>query len=154
MPVLTTFITLLLPNGSIRGHYQNSVKDRPVMLDGEPHNFLSFLYEGAMRDRQGDNIQAELILAQSPVTMNMVQWAVKERWLVRATSCAMHPETMEVANILSRETWAVTGPSYDPAQITVELASALDAFSAVAPSVKLTSAMVGSLPVTGRILNL
>jgi hypothetical protein len=150
---LTTFITLLSADGVPQGRYQNGPLGT-IELEGESFAHLQFLYEGTLRDRLGDNLQAEMVLANNPLAMEMVQAAVRGQWLVRFATCAMHPETMAVGRVLSREVWTVTGPSYDPSQITVELASALDAIGATAPSISLTSAMVGALPVSGRIQNL
>lgn len=150
---LTTFITLLDANGEPQGRYQNGPLGT-IELEGASYDFLSFLYEGTMRDRLGDNLQAELVLANNPLAMDIVQKAVRGQWLVRFATCAMHPETMAVGRVLSREVWTVVGPSYDPAQITVVLSSALDAIGATAPSITLTSAMVGALPVSGAIRNL
>lgn len=149
---LTTFVTLMTPDGGVQGRYQNGVLGL-VNLEGADFSHLQFLYEGTMRDRVGDNLQAEMVLANNQLAMDIVQQAVRGKWLLRFATCAMHPETMAVGRVLSRELWMVVGPSYDPAQITIALASALDAIGATAPSITLTSAMVGALPVSGRIQN-
>lgn len=148
-----TFATLRNAAGDVEGRYQNSPIPR-LELEGASYDMLSFFYEGSMRDRLGDNLQAEMVLANNEIAMQIVQAAVRGRWLMEFATCAMHPETFAVGRVLSREIWAVVGPSYNPAQITVELASALDAVGASAPTITLTSSRVGALPVSGSIRNI
>ena len=150
---LTTFIELTDASGAVRGLYQNSKVGSSITLNDKSYSFLSFIYQGAAKNRTGDNLQANLVLASNALSMNYVYEAVQNRWNVRVDSCSMNPETFTVGKVLTTEYWIAAGLTYDAEVIEVLLSSSIDAVGTNAPTRVLTKEMVGSLPTTANIQN-
>ena len=53
------------------------------------HNYLSFLYQGAARNRSGDNMTSSLILANSEISMNYAIEAVQEKYHIKVETWLM-----------------------------------------------------------------
>lgn len=150
---LTTFITVADANGTVQYRFQNSQPGQTISLNGASHSFLSFLYSGAGKNRSGDNLEAELVLASNQLSMSYAVAAVQGKWTVTVTGCSMNPSTFAVARTLTTETWLAAGMSYDPERINVMLSSGIDAVGASAPTRVLTTHLVGALPLTAQISN-
>jgi hypothetical protein len=150
---ITNFIRITDKAGVVQGRYQNGKVGEVITLDGEDYSYLSFLYRGATRNRTGDNLEAELILASNRLAMSIGAQAVQRKWYARVTTCTMHPRTFAVGRKLTRDTWLAASMSYDPEQLTVLLSSGIDAVGANAPTRCLTSDLVGQLPSTSAISN-
>jgi hypothetical protein len=148
---LTNFITITNPNGSapvvITDQFQNG---RHTAISG--FQYLSFIYQGAARNRSGDNMTSSLILANSELSMNYAQQIVINKYHVKVETWLM-TEAFERNKQLTEETWLASNMSYDPETIEVVLSSAIDAVGANAPDKVLTRDIVGSLPVTGSLQN-
>jgi hypothetical protein len=149
---LTTFIRLGTERNP-QGTYQNSIIGRTVNWNGFDHSFLSFIYKGASRNRSGDNMESELMLATNHIVMNLANSAVTNKWAIMVDTVSMHPETFATGALLGREIWQITSFSYDPETLVIRLSSAIDAVGGTAPTRTLTEALVGQLPVSSQIRN-
>ena len=175
---LVTFIEIYDPelldaNGSITGaaikhRFQNSepsidgISD-PKVGGGATFNFLSFIYQGATRSKDGDNLESTLILANqsndregsvgaNKLSMSYAAEAVNKAWSIRVTTCKMTDLTFSsVESILAIDTWKITSMGYDNSSIEILLTSTIDAVGGNVGRF-LTSSLVGHLPVTGRIV--
>ena len=116
------------------------------------YNYLSFIYQGAARNRTGDNMTSSLILANSEISMKFAVEAVQEKYHVKVETYLM-TDAFEQQTKLTEEQWLVSSMSYDPEAIEVILSSAIDAVGANAPDRVLTQEIVGHLPVTGSLQN-
>jgi hypothetical protein len=150
---LTTFITTSNAAGIVQGRYQNSTPGQVIRLDGHDFSYLSFIYSGAAKNRTGDNLEAELVMACNQLAMSYAVEAVRNKWTVQATQCSMNPKDFSVGRKLTMETWLAAGMSYDPERVNVLLSSGIDAVGANAPTKTLTTKLVGALPLTGAISN-
>lgn len=150
---LTTFITISNARGTVQHRFQNSNPGSIITLDGVGHPFLPFLYSGAAKNRTGDNLEAELVLACNALAMNYAVEAVRNKWTVQVVQCSMNPNDFSVGRKLTIEIWLAANMSYDPERINVLLSSGIDAVGATAPNKTLTSKLVGALPLTGSISN-
>ena len=150
---LTTFITIKNAAGVVQHRFQNSQPGQVITLDGADHPFLSFLYAGAAKNRTGDNLEAELVMACNQLAMSYAVQAVRNKWTVQVTQCSMNPKDFSVGRKLTMETWLAAGMSYDPERVNVLLSSGIDAVGASAPNKTLTTKLVGSLPLSGQISN-
>ena len=149
---ITNFLTIRTATGSIQNRFQNSKQDTPITVDGQPFLFLSFLYQGAARNRSGDNMESSLILANNAIGMNHAREAVDNKYHIDVDTFLMNTD-FTTNKLLTRETWLAASLSYDPTTVEVLLSSAIDAVGANAPNKVLTTAMVGHLPITGTIQN-
>lgn len=156
---LTNFITItgkkLVNNRTrkIQRRYQNGVNDAKVTLDGKQFGFLSFIYQGATKNRTGDNMESILVLANNRLSMNTAIEAVQGRWQVQVDTCTMNPDTFAVLKKITTENWIVSSMAYDPVTIELTLSSSIDAVGANVPNRVLTQKQVGALPTTAQIQN-
>ena len=150
---LTNFITITNPNGSVSGipdKFQNG-RHSP---DISGFKYLSFIYQGAARNRSGDNMTSSLLLANNELSMNYAQQLVLNKYHVKVETWLMDDNFDRIPNKrLTEEQWLASSLSYDPEAIEVILSSAIDAVGANAPDRVLTRDIVGSLPVTGSLQN-
>jgi len=140
---VATFIT-------IQGDkWQNGKIGVPV----EGHSYLSFIYQGAAKNRTGDNLESALILAANQLSMNAVRDAVQNRTQVNVKTYLMNESFDEQLSKLAEETWIAASMSFDTETIEVLLSSAIDAVGATTPNRVLTRDLVGALPVSATIYN-
>ncbi len=148
---LTNFITITNPNGSVSG-IPDKFQNGRISPDISGFKYLSFIYQGAARNRSGDNMMSSLILANSELSMNYAQQIVLNKYHVKVETWLM-TDSFERQTELTEEQWLASSMSYDPETIEVILSSAIDAVGANAPDRVLTRDIVGSLPVTGSLQN-
>ena len=161
---LTNFITVTKVDGnnpnksgtafSPYNKFQNGKHGEVLNKDDSSlkYNYLSFIYQGAARNRSGDNMTSSLLLANSEISMRFAVEAVTEKYHVKVETYLM-TEAFEQKTKLTEEQWLVSSMSYDPQTIEVILSSAIDAVGANAPDRVLTREIVGHLPVTGSLQN-
>lgn len=150
---LTNFLTITKPNGSVTNipnKFQNG-RHSPAISGFQ---YLSFIYQGATRNRTGDNMTSSLFLANDDhqLGINYAQEIVSNKYHVKVETWLM-TTAFERQTQLTSEQWLASSMSYDPESIEIILTSALDAVGASAPDRVLTRDMVGSLPVTGSLQN-
>tara|TARA_R100001082_G_scaffold29945_2_gene15046 strand:+ start:3461 stop:4018 length:558 start_codon:yes stop_codon:yes gene_type:complete len=180
---LVTFIRLTDSQGDLKDLYQNGKRDdTSTTLTNESRNidtinyikntknfityqsveattaekfyYLPFLYQGAAKNRTGDNLEAGLIFANNVLAMNKARQAVKEKWHVEVSVCIVNPTTLEVERTLTNDSWLAASMSYDFETVEVMLSSAIDAVGSNAPTSVLTTSMVGALPTSAQIQNI
>ena len=147
---LTNFITVTNPTGSVANIPDKFQNGRHVAIS--EFQYLSFIYQGATRNRSGDNMTSSLILANNELSMNYAQQIVINKYHVKVETWLM-TEAFERNKELTEETWLAATMSYDPETIELVLSSAIDAVGANAPDKVLTRNLVGALPVTGSLQN-
>tara|TARA_R100000655_G_scaffold10080_1_gene24591 strand:- start:14476 stop:14937 length:462 start_codon:yes stop_codon:yes gene_type:complete len=147
---LTNFITITNPNGSVQNipdEFQNG--KQPSIGSFQ---YLSFIYNGATRNRSGDNMTSSLILANSELGMSYAQQIVLNKYHIKVETWVMTSD-FQKSKRLTEETWLASSMSYDPETIEIILSSAIDAVGAQCPTKVLTKDICGSLPVTGSLQN-
>ena len=122
------------------------------------YKFLNFIYQGAAKNKSGDNLEAALVLANNQISMSQAQEAVFNKYSVEVFVSKVNPSTMIPESIygnsfLTRDNWLVTSLSYDSETVEVMLSSSIDAVGTTAPNRRLTTDIVGALPLTGDIQN-
>ena len=135
---------------SFEARYSNAEPGRALSYNGTSYPYLSFIYQGAAKNRTGDNLQAAILLSTNKISTNLARKAVNQRWHVEIYSAVLSPNG-SVSRVLTIENWMVASMSYDPEAVEVVLSSGIDAVGANAPTRTLTRAVVGALPVTGNI---
>ena len=160
---LTTFLHLTkVKDPNFNRFFQNSVRgdmntltaaSNSILHNGNKHTFLPFIYQGAAKTKSGDNLEAQLVLANNTVSMNHIRDAIAERHNVKVEVCKM-TSNFEVDEILTVENWLIASFGYDATTIEVLLSSAIDAVGTTAPNRVFTTDIVGFLPRTGNIQTL
>jgi len=150
---LTNFLEVTDASGNVQHRFQNSKPGETINYRGHNWAFLSFIYQGAAKNRTGDNMESQLVLANNAISMGYAVQAVTRKWNVRIDSCSMNPNTFDVGRLLTTEYWLAASMGYNPEAIEVILSSSIDAVGATAPTRVLTSKEVGALPTTAAIQN-
>ena len=174
---LVTFIEIydpeLVPDSgditnAVQYRFQNSEPSSSGITDakvggGATFNFLSFIYQGATRSNDGNNLESVLVLANesnnregsvgaNKLSMSYAAEAVNNGWSVRVSTCKMTDLTFSaVETVLAFDIWKIASMGYDNATIELLLTSSIDAVGGNTGRF-LTSSLVGHLPVTGRIV--
>ena len=154
---LTNFITVTKFDGNNPNKSGTAFRPYNKFQNGKhgvvsSHNYLSFIYQGAARNRSGDNMTSSLLLANSEISMRFAVEAVTEKYHVKVETYLM-TEDFQQKTKLTEEQWLVSSMSYDPETIEVILSSAIDAVGANAPDRVLTQEIVGHLPITASLQN-
>ena len=173
---LVTFIEIYNPkdvptsgdiSSAVQYRFQNSEPSSAGITDskvggGAKFNFLSFLYQGATRSKDGDNLEAAIILANesedregsmgtNKLSMSYAAEAVNSGWSIRVSTCKMTDLTFSaVETVLGVDTWKISSMGYDNATIELMLSSSIDSVGGDTGRF-LTSSLVGHIPVTGQI---
>ena len=160
---LTTFLHLTkVKDSTFNRFFQNSVREdmnnlkagsNLILHNGNLHTFLPFIYQGAAKTKSGDNLEAQLILANNSISMNHVRDAIAERHNVKVEVCKMNSD-FTVSEVMTVENWLIASFGYDATTIEVLLSSAIDAVGTSAPNRVFTTDLVGFLPRTGNIQTL
>ena len=178
---LVTFIEIYDPelldaNGSITGaaikhRFQNSepsisgISD-PKVGNNQKFNFLSFIYQGATRSKDGNNLESAIILANesndregvasigaNKLSMSYAAEAVNNGWSMRVSTCQMTDTTFSsVKTTLATDIWKISSMGYDNATIELMLSSSIDSVGGDTGRF-LTSSLVGHIPITGQIMS-
>ena len=143
-------------NGSVGGwvpelFFHNANPRGVVRYESRVWRYLPFIYQGAVRNRSGDNIQGTIILPSNRLSMDYAQSIVKRKLKVSVYTCLMSEDFEAVTHLLSKENWAGTSMSYDMDGLELSLASRVDAISFTVPNQYLRKEVVGELPTTGQI---
>ena len=158
------------PNGSWEGtnpynqSTENVIQLSSKLLDDADtteianYYYLPFIYQGAAKNRSGDNLEAALVFANNPLAMNRAREAVVNKWTIEVFVCRVDPENMTPittygSSYLTHDVWLAASMGYDPTTIEVLLSSGIDAVGSNAPNRVLTTSLVGHLPTTGQIQN-
>ncbi len=161
---LVTFIEIYDPDtGAIQYRFQNSEPTSSgITFNGARFDFLSFLYQGATRSKDGNNLESTLILANesndregsvgaNKLSMSYAAEAVNNGWSVRVSTCEMTDLTFSsVKTVLVVDTWKISSMGYDNTSIEILLTSMIDAVGGNTGRF-LTSSLVGHLPVTASM---
>ena len=59
---LTNFIEVTNAAGGLEFRFQNSKPGEVITHNGEEFSYLSFIYQGAAKNRTGDNLESNLVL--------------------------------------------------------------------------------------------
>ena len=158
---LTAFVTVtdkdgntppsfIAPDGTTLNlnKFQNGKYDANV----NGHTYLSFIYQGAAMNRTGDNLEASLVLANSPLSMGFVNQFVEEGYYVEVEVWLMNTDFSR-NSMLTKEYWLASGMRYDPESIELLLSSTIDAVGAQVPQKTLSTEQCNQLPLTGTIQN-
>ena len=135
--------------------FQNAKPQQTLSYENKNYQYLGFIYQGAAKNRTGDNLIAQLLLSSNELSMNHATEAVKNRYYVQMDTCVMNGDFTAPAagKPLSSEYWLAASLSYDTDVCEVMLSSSIDAVGAVIPNFALTSRNVGALPSTASIVN-
>ena len=151
----------------IQHRFQNSEPSSSgITFNGAKFDFLSFIYQGATRSKDGNNLESAIILANesndregvpsigaNKLSMSYAAEAVNNGWSIRVSTCQMTDTTFSsVKTTLATDIWKISSMGYDNATIELMLSSSIDSVGGDTGRF-LTSSLVGHIPVTGQIMS-
>ena len=131
--------------------FQNGNLDNLLNHNGKSWAYLSFIYQGAVKNRTGDNLEAALVLSSNPISMAYAQRVVEDKLQVVVETCLMDSFFNVVKKVINKEQWVGTSMSYDVESVEVTLASRIDAVGMSIPNQYLKRSSVGALPTSSNI---
>lgn len=144
--------------GRVFTRFQNYEAQRTIRYDQETWRYLPFLYQGASRNKSGDNMESSLGFAVNQLTSSQLVEYIEDRRtaIVRTVLFGWREDAtgqlqLIIKRVLHRDVWLMASMNYDDTQLEVLLSSALDAVGANTPNRVLTSDLVGELPVSGSV---
>jgi hypothetical protein len=147
-----TYIRFIDADGSDTGNrYQNFFAEETRTYNGRSYIFGGFGFSGGVLDIEAANISASLVMNVNPISLNLIQQAADNFWLVEIRTVWLDPETFSEGSTHGEEIYAVTGFEHDASRISIRLGSPLDAVQQNVPRRVLSLRMVGALPSTGQI---
>ena len=157
----------LFQNCSAQIREGDKPSDGVVIYDGKRHEFLNFIYQGATRTRNGDNLQSALVFGSNKISSGYAQKILEghavtidgtttiQPYQVVVRTCLMDAGNFtQVNKVISQEYWTAASMTYDTQVLEVLLTSGIDAFSANISNMMLTTKRVGALPTTAQIRSL
>jgi hypothetical protein len=148
--VIGNFLTFTRHTGGY-SYWQNFFNDNAVDFDGIKWNLLPFIYQGAQKTRNGDNISSQLILPTNQLTLAWARDAVNNNWVAEVRTYQLDQAYAPITPPRGQESWLCTGLNYNTQQTQIELSSPLDAIESRVPNLRFTAKRVGALPSTGNI---
>lgn len=153
--VIGNFLTFFTHDGGAR-YWQNFFNDNAVSFDNISWNLLPFIYQGAQRTRNGDNISSQLTLPTNQLTLAWARDAVNNSWVAEVRTYQLtYQQTTDTYQPIKpprgQESWLCTGLNYNTQQTQIELSSPLDAIESRVPNLRFTAKQVGALPSTSNI---
>lgn len=142
------------PDGKTDLRYQNYDQARHIRYNNRNYDFLPFLYQGASRNKAGDNMESTLVFAVNQLVTSSLAEHVEDRYMYKVITASVNIDSkgvVTVKKVIQEDVWLATSLGYDSTEVDLLLSSAIDAVGANTPNRFLTSDLVGSLPVTGSI---
>jgi len=148
--VIGNFVSFARHDGGF-SRWQNFFADDAVTFAGQQWNLLPFVYQGAMRTRNGDNLSSTLTLPSNPLTLAWCRDAVNNNWTAEVFTYQLTDSYEPITPPRGHEIWLCTGMGYSSQSAIIELSCPLDAIESRVPNLRFTSRQVGALPSTGSI---
>lgn len=147
-----TYIRFFLPSGGATAYaFQNFHVGETREYGGVNYVYSGFGFTGTTVSLEGSNISAQLIFGVNQLSLNFVQQAADERWIIQVRTVLLDPDTYEETTTYTDETFQISAYQHDGSRLGLDLGSPLDAVAGQAPRRTLSQYLVGSLPTTGNI---
>lgn len=147
-----TYIRFFLKSGGSTSYaFQNFHAGETRTYGGVNYVFSGFGFTGTTVSLEGSNISSQLVFGVNQLSLNFVQQAADEQWVVQVRTVWLDPDTYEETGTYTDETFQIVGYQHDGSRMGLDLGSPLDAVTGQAPRRTLSQYLVGSLPATGSI---
>ena len=137
-----------------RGAYafQNFNVGGPVRINNKNHQFMPFGFSGITVTKNGDNVDASIVVPNSALAQAFALQAFEEQWVVKVTVGSFdvsQPKSFE--NVLYEYLGVVAAGGWNDTAIRMTLNSILDAVTGDVPHRVFDEKNVGQLPITANI---
>lgn len=145
------YLVFVAPSGQ-HFRFQNFHWDSTVGYGPhEDYHFLPFGFSGVTVSRQGENVEAQLVLPNNELSRPWAVQALQERWLARVRTMRLNPDDQSDATLLYPYVGVVSSGGWDQTSLRLKLNSVLDAVGSDLPHRSLNEALCGPLPTTSSV---
>lgn len=132
--------------------FQNFNVGGVVKINNKKHKFLPFGFSGVTIARNGDNVDASIVLPNNKLARDFTIQAFEEEWLTEVTVGSFDPGTPgKMSKVLYTYIGVVSSGGWDDTSINMTLNSVLDAVTGEIPHRVLERDNVGPLPITANL---
>lgn len=132
--------------------FQNFNVGGVVRINSKNHKFLPFGFSGITINRNGDNVDASIVLPNSALAQAFALNALEEEWICKVRVGSFDPgNPKKFEQILYEYVGVVASGGWDDTSIRLVLNSVLDAVTGDVPHRVLERDNVGPLPITANI---
>ena len=111
-----------------KGQYQNATPGQSLSFNDGKYDYLSFIYQGAAKNRTGDNLEAALNMSVNQLSVGWAKKAVTKRFHVRIWTLQLDSNG-RVTRRLTQENWIASSMTYDNQTLEVILSSSIGSAS-------------------------
>ena len=140
----------LRPPGMNAYRFQNFSIGEVKTYRGQVYSFLPFGFSGVTVNRQGDNVDAEILLPNNELSRPWGVEAIKERWTVRVDTVKVNTEGDEPEKLF-HYVGQVNAGDWNSTALTLRLNTVLDAVGAEFPHRTINEEHCGALPITSNV---
>ena len=132
--------------------FQNFYVQNTVRIDNVNHQFLAFGFSGVTVSRNGDNVDASIVVPNNKIAQAFAIQAIEQQWLIKASIGSFDPnDPRAFSQLLYEYVGVVSAGGWEDTSIRLILNSVLDAVTGDVPHRVLESDNVGPLPVTANL---
>ena len=118
-------------------------------VDG--YSFVPFGFSGLTTNRQGDNIDANLVFPNNELSRQYALQATQEKWVAKVQVFLFDPEDKTKRTSLHNYVGQITSSAWNEVGIEVRLNTLLDAVGGEVPSRRLSQDLVGYIPTSSNL---
>ena len=154
---IAQYLTFTVPGIAVQYRFQNFYIGENVNWVNGTHTFLPFGWSGITVDRNGGNVEANLVFPNNDLSREWAAKAIEEFWLARVRVVRVDPTDSNVAASdpdryrLYNYSGQVSAGTWDETKVVLALDSILDAVQGNVPNRRLNRQLCGHLPTTNRI---
>lgn len=132
--------------------FQNFNVGGNVKIDKKKHSFLPFGFSGVTVARNGDNVDASIVLPNNALAQSFALQALEQEWICKVFVGSFDPGSPnEFKKLLYEYEGVVSAGGWDDTSMKLILNSVLDAVTGDVPWRVLEQDNIGPLPITANI---
>ena len=132
--------------------FQNFNVGSTVKIGNTSHQFLPFGFSGVTVSRNGDNVDASIVLPNNKLARDFALQAFEEEWLAQVVIGSFDPSSPKsMDKTLYTYLGVVSAGGWDDTTINMTLNSVLDAVTGEIPHRIFERDNVGPLPITANL---
>lgn len=132
--------------------FQNFNVGDTVRIGNTNHQFLPFGFSGVTISRNGDNVDASIVLPNNKLARDFTLQAFEDEWLTEVTIGSFDPGSpKKMDKVLYTYLGVVSAGGWDDTSINMTLNSVLDAVTGEVPHRIFERDNVGPLPITANL---
>lgn len=145
------YLVLVSPTGE-HFRFQNFYLNQTVGYAAhKDYSFLPFGFSGATIDRQGDNVEAELVFPNNNLSRPWAVEAIRDSWVARVRVMRLNPDNTSNPELLYPYVGQVMAGAWAEATLVLRLSTILDAVRADMPYRSIEQNQCGPLPITSNV---